>query len=231
MWIDVHLDSIKKETESTWRFFLKTSNSNNFSFKAGQFIQIKIGDLVRSYSIASLPNNKNIIELIIVKLDGGKMSNYLFNKIKIRKKFQIKGPLGKFILPEELDRDLFFISTGTGIAPFRSMLYYIKTNNIKHRKIFIIFGTRLKKDILYYDEMIKLSSMKNIIYIPTLSREKWKGNTGYVHSIYEKILNEKKDLMNPLFYLCGWRDMIKEARNKLKNFGIDSKSIKLEIYG
>ena len=37
--------------------------------------------------------------------------------------------------------------------------------------------------------------------------------------------------MNPLFYLCGWRNMIKEARNKLKNFGIDSKSVKLEIYG
>ena len=231
MWIDVYLDSIKKETESTWRFFIKTSSNIKFSFKPGQFIQIKIDDLVRSYSIASLPNNKNIIELIIVKLDGGKMSNYLFKKIKIGKSFQIKGPLGKFILPEEIDRDIFFISTGTGIAPFRSMLNYIKKNKIKHRKIFVIFGTRLKKDILYYNEMIKLSSMKNIIYIPTLSREKWSGNNGYVHSIYEKILNDEEGLINPIFYLCGWRDMIKEARSKLKNLGIDSKSIKLEIYG
>ena len=65
MWIDVHLDSIKKETESTWRFFIKISNSNNFSFKAGQFIQIKIADLVRSYSIASLPNNKIVFFIYI----------------------------------------------------------------------------------------------------------------------------------------------------------------------
>ena len=231
MWIDVYLDSIKKEKKSTWRFFIKTSNINKFSFKAGQFIQIKIDNLIRSYSIASLPNNENIIELIIVNLNEGKMSNYLFNKIKIGKKFQIKGPLGKFILPEKIDRDIFFISTGTGIAPFRSMLQYIEKNKIKHLNIFIIFGTRSKKDILYYDEMIKLSSKKNIIYIPTLSREKWTGQTGYVHSIYEKILNEKNDLIAPLFYLCGWRDMIKEARGKLKTFGIDSKSIKLEIYG
>ena len=231
MWIDVYLDSIKKEKKSTWRFFIKTSNINKFSFKAGQFIQIKIDNLIRSYSIASLPNNENIIELIIVNLNEGKMSNYLFNKIKIGKKFQIKGPLGKFILPEKIDRDIFFISTGTGIAPFRSMLQYIEKNKIKHLNIFIIFGTRSKKDILYYDEMIKLSSKKNIIYIPTLSREKWTGQTGYVHSIYEKILNEKNDLIAPLFYLCGWRDMIKEARSKLKTFGIDSKSIKLEIYG
>ena len=159
------------------------------------------------------------------------MTNYLFNKIKIGKSFKIKGPLGKFILPEKIDRDIFFISTGTGIAPFRSMLQHIEKNKIKHLNIFIIFGTRSKKDILYYDEMIKLSSKQNIIYIPTLSREKWSGNNGYVHSIYEKILNDEEGLINPLFYLCGWRDMIKEARSKLKNLGIDSKSIKLEIYG
>jgi len=230
MWIDAHLDSIKKETESTWRFFIKISDKK-FSLTAGQFIQVKINDIVRSYSVASLINNENVIELIIVKLDGGKMTNYLFNEIKMGTKFQIKGPLGKFILPEKIDRDIFFICTGTGIAPFRSMLQHIEKNNIKHLNIFIIFGTRLKEDILYYDEMIKLSSKKNIIYIPTLSREKWTGQTGYVHSIYEKILNEKNDLIAPLFYLCGWRDMIKEARSKLKTFGIDSKSIKLEIYG
>ena len=80
MWIDAHLDSIKKETESTWRFFIKISDKN-FSLIAGQFIQVKIDDIVRSYSVASLIDNKNVIELIIVKLDGGKMTNYLFNKI------------------------------------------------------------------------------------------------------------------------------------------------------
>ena len=56
------------------------------------------------------------------------MTNYLFKKIKIGKSFKIKGPLGKFILPEKIDRDIFFISTGTGIAPFRSMLQYIEKN-------------------------------------------------------------------------------------------------------
>ena len=48
MWIDAHLDSIKKETESTWRFFIKISDKN-FSLIAGQFIQVKIDDIVRSY--------------------------------------------------------------------------------------------------------------------------------------------------------------------------------------
>ena len=80
--------------------------------------------------------------------------------------------------------------------------------------------------------MIDYSSrMKNIKYLPTLSREKWNRDNGYVHKIYKKILKENEYFSEPLFYLCGWRNMIKEARMNLRNLGINSKSIKLEIYG
>ena len=52
----------------------------------------------------------------------------------------------------------------------------------------------------------------------------------YVHNQYIDLIKSKK-LKDPIFYLCGWRDMIKEARNNLKELGFDSKKIKLEIYG
>ena len=53
---------------------------------------------------------------------------------------------------------------------------------------------------------------------------------GYVHKQYLEIIKNTK-LNSPIFYLCGWRDMIKEARTNLKELGYDSKSIKVEIYG
>lgn len=232
MWIEAYIDSIIKETKSTWRFVINISDKKIFSFLPGQFIQVKIKGLIRSYSIASMPNNQNKIELIIVKIGGGSMSDYLFNNIKEGEKFEIKGPLGKFVLPDKINRDIFFICTGTGIAPFRSMLSFIEKHDIKYKKIFLIFGTRKISDLLFYNEMIEYSTrMKNLNYIPILSREKWKKDNGYVHKIYKKILDKNKYYQEPLFYLCGWRIMIKEARANLKNYGIDSKSIKLEIYG
>ena len=232
MWLDAYISFITKETKYTWRFGISVSNSEFFSYIAGQFIQIKVNNLVRSYSIASMPSRTNIFELIIVRLKGGIMSKYLFENVKKNHKIQIKGPLGKFILPSLIDRDIFFICTGTGIAPFRSMLLHIEKNKKEYRKIFLIFGTRKKSDLLYFNEMIDYSSrMKNIKYLPTLSREKWERDNGYVHEIYKKILRENEYSNEPLFYLCGWRNMIKEARVNLKNLGINSKSIKLEIYG
>lgn len=229
MWKEAYINSIIKETDLTWKFVI--TPKEKFNFMPGQFVQIKIKDIVRSYSIASYYPNENLFELLIVKLDGGIMTKYLFEEVKEGDAIQIKGPLGKFILPEKIESDILFICTGTGLAPFRSMLQSILYKKISHQKIYLIFGTRTVKDLLCHNEMKKYEEIiDDFKYIPTLSREEWNGEKGYVHSKYIKLINEK-NLNNPFFYLCGWRDMIKEARINLKELGFDSKSIKLEIYG
>ena len=250
MWTKAFFHSLQKETELTWKFFIKIE-VDKFNYTAGQFIQVKINDLIRSYSIASFNENSNIVELIIVKLEGGDMSTLLFEKITEGDELEVKGPLGKFVLPDVIDNDIFFICTGTGLAPFRSMLKYINLKIIKlfskfnKKKVFLVelkdndkltyfnaeqFNIQFK-DILYFEEMNYLNnSMINFKYIPTLSREKWIGKSGYVHEQYLNIL-KNKSVNNPIFYLCGWRNMIKEARTNLKGLGFESKKIKLEIYG
>ena len=229
IWLKAKFNSIVKVADLTWKFIIKLEN--NFEYTAGQFIRIKVNDIIRSYSIASYDSNNNSFELLIVKQEGGKMSKLLFDEIKEGYSLEINGPLGKFILPKDTNRDLFFICTGTGIAPIRSMIQYIHINKVVHKNIYLIFGTRKMKDLLCYDEMIDLKrSINSFHYIPVLSREKWSGETGYVHKQYINLINNE-DLEDPIFYLCGWRDMIKEARNNLKGFGFDSKRIKLEVYG
>ena len=229
MWTKATLSKIVKETDSTWKFIIKPKNK--FAYVPGQFVRIKINDLVRSYSIASYNSSLESFELLIVKLDGGKMTKHLFEKAKVDDELEIKGPLGRFTLPEEIEGDILFICTGTGLAPFRSILQSIPLQNISHKKIYLIFGTRTKNDILCQDEMNKYEQIiKDFKYIPVLSREEWDGETGYVHDQYLNLL-KNNILKNPTFYLCGWRDMIKEARLNLKEQGFDSKKIKLEIYG
>ena len=65
-------------------------------------------------------------------------------------------------------------------------------------------------------------------YIPTLSREKWEGCSGYVHNVYEDLCAEKPAAK---FYLCGWKAMIDEARKRITELGYDRKAIHLELYG
>ena len=79
MWSSASFISIENLTNSTWKFVIKPND--NFKYAPGQFIQIKIKDIVRSYSIASYNLSENIFELLIVKLEGGIMTKILFEEI------------------------------------------------------------------------------------------------------------------------------------------------------
>lgn len=233
---------IENETPNTRRFFIKVPELESFDFKPGQFVTLdlpiheKLNKRWRSYSIASWPDGSNVFELVIVLMETGAGTPYLFNEIREGSELTIRGPQGVFTLPEQINEDLYFICTGTGIAPFRSMTHHILRNKIPHRNIYLIFGTRTQSELLYLNELRRLEQeVEGFQYIPTLSREKWEGCCGYVHAIYENLVHEKMRDNNELppanFYLCGWKNMIDEARQRIFKLGYDKKSIHLESYG
>jgi ferredoxin-NADP reductase len=226
---------IKDETIDTRRFWIELSGLDTFNFIPGQFVTIdlpiheKVNKRWRSYSIASWPDGTNVFELIIVLDKKGAGTNYLFNEVVVGSELTLRGPQGVFILKEPLDKDIFMICTGTGIAPFRSMIHHILNQKIAHQNIYLVFGCRTKNSLLYYDEFTKLQdSFPGFHYIPTLSRELWEGKSGYVHPLYESICADRKPAS---FYLCGWKGMIDEAKKRILEMGYEKNSIHAEIYG
>ena len=233
---------IEQEAAQTRRFWIELPALQQFNFEPGQFVTLdlpiheKLNKRIRSYSIASWPDGTNVIELVIVLLEGGAGTNYLFNEVKVGSELTLRGPQGVFTLPETIEKDLFFVCTGTGIAPFRSMSHHILNCNIPHRDIFLIFGCRRFDDCLYRNELTKLAEQIPCFhYIPTFSRELPDANllfrTGYVHPIYEELCKQQETLRPALFFLCGWKNMIDEAKARIQALGYDRKSIHQELYG
>ena len=93
------------------------------------------------------------------------------------------------------------------------------------QKVSLVIGTETH---LGYSVLIE-ESVEGLVYVPVLSREEWDGATGYVHKHYKQIIKDE-NLKDPIFYLCGWRDMILESRSNLKELGYDTKKIICEIY-
>jgi ferredoxin-NADP reductase len=238
-WKTGRIVNIIDETGNTKRFFIEINGVKDFNFHPGQFVTLDLpiheqkNKRWRSYSIASAPNGTNVIELVIVLLHGGAGTTYLFNEVKVGTEFPVRGPQGKFILPEEPDKDLFLICTGTGIAPFRSMIHYLNEQKIMHRNVHLIVGSRKITDALYYNELLQLAKEEpNFYYHPVFSREEnvpEGAYKGYVHQVYEKLLAEEKDPAR--FYLCGWKNMIDEAKERIVAMGYEKKDIHLELYG
>ena len=220
---------------ATRRFFIELPDTERFDFKPGQFITLDLpiheqrNRRWRSYSIASAPDGSNIIELIVVHVEGGAGSTYLFEQVDVGSTLTMRGPNGIFVLPEDLGADLFLICTGTGVAPFRSMAAWLAANPRPHGPVHLIFGCRTQNELLYREELERYAAqIPHFHYHPTLSRESWEGDCGYVHAIYERLCEARQPAQ---FMLCGWKAMIDEAKARILAMGYDKKQIHLELYG
>lgn len=226
---------IVQATPNTRRYWIELPETPSFHFKPGQFVTLDLpiheqkNRRWRSYSIASMPNGGNVIELVVVFVEHGAGTKYFFQEVKEGSELTIRGPHGLFVLPDEITKDIIMICTGTGIAPFRSMLHYINLHQLPRRNLHLIFGTRKRSDLLYEEEMRQLEKeLEGFYYHPTLSREDWAGLKGYVHAVYEGICSNRQPTD---FFLCGWRVMIDEAKRRIQEMGYDKKSIHQELYG
>lgn len=129
--------NISNLTESTYIVRLE---KNDFEFKAGQYLVLNIPgeNKGREYSIYS-PEQAPYIELLIKEVEGGEISKEL-KYLKIGTKVEITGSFGFFLLrnkDQENNQHAVFIATGTGIAPFHSMI--LSNNDLDYQ---IIHGVR-----------------------------------------------------------------------------------------
>ncbi len=223
-------------TDNTKRFIISCVDLSVFPFIPGQFITIHFTingkKINRSYSIASPPSHTNSFELVISRKAEGAVSDYIWENFKSGTSLSISQPQGKFSLPSKQETDLCFIATGTGIAPLRSMILSLLNQKGYSHQIYLIFGVRMAKDILYREAFENLAQTnKNFHFIPVLSREtnpEWEGEKGYVHAVYASLFAHLPPMT---FYLCGWKEMLREATQNLLTMGYKKSDIHFESYG
>jgi ferredoxin-NADP reductase len=238
IWYNGIVKKIENAAPNTKIFSIEIPNETDIPFRAGQFVtmDLPISDKRqkrwRSYSIANAPDGSNVLEFCIVRLEGGAGTRYLFEEVAVGTEIKCKKPDGSFVLPENITSDLVFICTGTGVAPFRSMIFDLIEQKKSYQKLHLIFGTRYEESILYRKEFEELATKNPLFrYDVALSRaENTNFHKGHVHQIYLK--NYKIPRTNVQFYLCGWSNMIDEAvANLLVTLGYDKSQVHYELYG
>jgi ferredoxin-NADP reductase len=226
-------------SEKTKHLEFEVEELSRFDFVAGQFISVREprGDkfITRAYSIASAARGDNTFDLCLNRVDEGFMSNFLCDR-EVGETARFHGPHGLFVLKPEVE-DVIFVSTGTGIAPFRGMtqdLFGLNgSGQQRHsgRNIWLVYGTRYAEDVYYREEFEQLAAEQaNFHYIPTLSRapESWSGGRGYVQEYVRKIVGQRKDMH---VYVCGLNEMVSAVRSLLiEECGWEKKRVIFERY-
>ena len=193
------------------------------TFSAGQFISFEVDrpgfplPATRPYSIASPPEQKNTLELVLNRVPGGPGSGYLFG-LRQGDDTHFKGPVGSFTLRDS-SRDVLFVVTGTGIAPIRSMLWSLALGHSK-RRITLLWGLRSERDVYYQEELAFLQNqLPHFSFTTTLSRPSadWRGTTGRVTPIVAVSVTTVSNLE---VYLCGNGGMIRDVRDIVRQKGL-----------
>ena len=145
------------------------------------------------------------------------MSDYWFNNAKLNDLLRLNGPLGTFFLRECKNTDIFFLATGTGIAPVKAMLESLMhvPDDLQPQSITVLWGGRKPAD--FYIDLAAIPGKHR--YIPVISRpnEHWTGAAGYVQEI---LLSTAPDLSKAAVYACGSNNMIHSAKQVLSNAGL-----------
>jgi len=206
--------------------FLSFEVPPTFCFEAGQYVILKITKdtnfRMKSYSILNPPSEKGVLHLCAKLITGG-FASEAFKTMKPGEKMTFRGPLGHLTF-DTASAEHWFITNGTGITPFYSMiLEYV--SQYPQQKFNLIFGVRSQPDLFLHRELQELAQQNpNFTYIPTLSKDSWEGSMGRVQ------MHLPKDMQNKTFYICGLKEMVLETQQLLAQKGVPKEKIRVERY-
>ncbi len=213
-------------------FSFKTTRQDGLRFENGQFVMIGLEvdgrPLARAYSVAS-PNYDEHLEFLSIKVQDGPLTSRL-QHIQVGDELLVsRKPTGTLVIHDlKPAKNLYLFSTGTGLAPYMSLIQDIEVYD-RFEKVILVHGVR-KVDDLAYKDFIENELPKNeffgdevknkLIYYPTVTREAFKNEgrlTDLIKSgkLFKDIGLEKMNPIDDRAMICGSPEMLKDTQDLL----------------
>ena len=209
-----------------------------FPFEPGQYATLGLMGaeklIQRPMSVSSSADDLSEYEFFIRLVQGGGFTPLLWER-SVGDPINIKGPKGKFLLQDDGRRALF-VASGTGLAPFISMIETLRDRN-QTRDVVLLHGVSYDNDLAWRQQLTELEQggAFPLRYVGTISRPQacpeWTGCTGRVEAIIESQLDEHG--LTPetaTIYLCGNPDMITAVEEIAAARGFPPEQVRKELY-
>jgi len=223
---------IVPETPRAVRLILEASGAG-LAFTAGQAAMIGLAGRTdrKPYSIASAPEELRqggaLTFLVEVGPDGESPPN--LDGVRQGSRVAVEGPVGGFVLPRRLPRELLFLAGGTGIAPLRAMIASALLRPAPP-SITLVYSARSPREFAFIQEARRLSRQGRIRLRTTATREAgpaWRGRRG---RIQQEWVNRFVGNGDPLCFVCGPEPFVATLIDMLREAGVPGGRIRREKY-
>lgn len=217
-------------------FSFKTTRDRSLRFANGHFVMLGLEvdgkPLMRAYSIAS-PNYEEQLEFFSIKVPDGPLTSRLQNIKEGDRLFVSSKPTGTLVVDHlQSGRNLYLISTGTGLAPFISI---VQDPEVYERfdHVILTHGVRYASELAYQDlitrrlpanEFFGEEVKQKLIYYPTVTREQYR-NQGRLTNLmtsgqlFSDIELPRPDPAQDRFMVCGSPSMLEDTCAILDDWG------------
>lgn len=227
------IERIFAHTPDTRSFFLRLPQGQFLTFKPGQFLslQLPVGKevLIRPYSIASNPEEGNLLEICLNLVPGGLGSHYLFSQT-VGETLRFTGPWGTFVLDQPPEAECVFLADGTGIAPLRPMLRRALASSWS-LPVRLVYSAPSERDLLYRQEWETWrKDYGRFAFTPLLSQppEGWQGLHGSLVEYVERCYIFQDGDRSRHFYICGVGQQVTQLRDLLRRAGYQRPAVQYE---
>ncbi|HKZ88152.1 MAG TPA: 4Fe-4S dicluster domain-containing protein [Candidatus Bathyarchaeia archaeon] len=187
------LASIVKKTQMTANetfFEIKLDDGTDIGHKPGQFVEISVFGIGEApISLSSPPTKKGSFEICVRKL--GNVTTKM-HALEVGDRVGVRGPFGNGFDTEALKgKDLLFVAGGLGIAPLRSLFNFILDNRKDYGKVFLLYGCKEPRELLFGEELAALTTRNDVEFKPTVNwcpeNEIWSGNIGVITTLIPQV--------------------------------------------
>jgi ferredoxin-NADP reductase len=204
---------------------------------AGQHVDVRLTaedgyQAERSYSIASAPENPQLA-LTVERIDDGEVSPYLADELRPGDQLELRGPIGgHFTWRVEDGGPLLLVAGGSGLVPLMAMIRH-RTARGATIDTRLLASSRSWEDLLYRDELMKLSADDRLNAQFTLTRMRPPGWTGFERRVDADMLTEIGPRVSerPRIFVCGPTAFVETAADALVAIGHPPASIHAERFG
>ena len=189
----------------------------------------------RSYSIASAPEQRGIIDLAVERIDDGEISSYLHEEVDLGDLLEVRGPIGGYFVwrDEMIRRPLLLVGGGSGVVPLMAILrhrFLIGATNPTR----LLYSVRTAEDIIYRTELEQLArGDASFTLVMTFTRQAPAEWQGYHHRIDRSILHDAVSPFKepPVCFICGPTQLVEFAANELAAMELSPLDIYTERFG
>ncbi|MDW3650054.1 MAG: ferredoxin--NADP reductase [Bacteroidia bacterium] len=217
------IKEIIAETEDAYTLVFPKPEAEDFSYLPGQYLTLRVmidgTEERRAYSLSSCPFTDEDLAISIKRVEQGKVSNYLADRLEEGAEVELMRPMGKFLIEPDItqSRHCIMIGAGSGITPLFSMIKGVLDQE-PESKVSLWYGNRREDSVMFARQLSLLQERYRerlqIVHVLSRATEEWKGLRGRLDKdrVYKLLSNLfMEDDFRKEYYLCGPRGMMDAA--------------------